>query len=156
MGNQLTDDTELANLLNRLESHMRDSKVHLLIKEAVDTIIVQNKRIKDLESIVQLMDAGLCNYINGCEDPYEPASKWHDSNRKGFDELCRVYNLWHESKDNPGDISMSQYVAKQDEIRKSIVRSLKETLYRTKSSAEAQEIIERVIRRYEDQMWSII
>lgn len=135
---------------------MRDSKVNLLIKEAIDTIIMQNKRINDLESIVQLIDAGLCNYINGCEDPFEPASKWHDANRKGFDELCRVYELWHASKNKPGDISMEHYIAKQDEIRKSIVRSLKETLYRTKSSAEAQEIIERVIRRYEDQMWSMI
>lgn len=152
----MTEDADLANLLNRLEFHMRDSKANLLIKEAIDTITMQSKRINDLESIVQLIDAGLCNYINGCEDSFEPASKWHDSNRKGFDELCRVYNLWHASNDEPGNISMEHYVSKQDEIRKSIVRSLKETLYRTKTNTEAQEIIERVIRRYEDQMWSII
>lgn len=147
--------TTLANLVNRLESHMANSKVHLLIKEAIDTIINQQKRIQDLESIVNLMDGGLCNYINGCDDPYEPVSKWDDESKRNFDELVRVYNEWHSKSNDIGKISMDRYIENQEIMRKHVIYSLKNAIHTTKANKDAQDIIERVIRRYEDNMWGV-
>ena len=152
----MTDREKLPSLFNRLETHMRDTKVNLLIKEAIDTIDQQDKRIQDLESMLVMMDGALCNYINNCNDPCEPASKWHDSTRYGFEELCRIYDQWHKNNKDIGRISMDRYVEEQDQMRRMIVGSLKDTLYRANASKEAQEIIERVIKRYEDKGYSII
>lgn len=149
------NDATLANLVNRLESHMADSKVHLLIKEAIDTIVNQQKRIQDLESIVNLMDSGLCNYINGCDDPYEPVSKWDDESKRNFDELVRVYNEWHSNSEDIGKISMDRYIENQEIMRKHMIQSLKNAIHTTKANKDAQDIIERVIRRYEDNMWGM-
>lgn len=146
----MRDQAKLSNLINRLELHMKDSKVNLLIKEAMDTILDQEKRISDLESMLDMIDGALCNYINDSDDPYEPASRWDDANRNNFERLCDVYSRWHRDNGEVGRISMDRYVEEQDTMRDMMVRSLKDALYRAKPSHEAREIIERIIRRYED------
>jgi hypothetical protein len=141
---------KLPSLVNRLEMHMKDSKVSLLIEEASDTLVEQDKRIRDLESMLDMMDGALCNYINNCNDPYEPASKWDESTKRDFEKLCEIYNKWHKINPEIGKISMDRYIEEQDLMKGMIVRSLKDSLYRANANAESREIIERVIRRYED------
>lgn len=150
-------DDKIASLVNRLESYKSRSSVELLIKESIDTIIEQQKHIADLESIVNKIDGALCNYLNGCDDPYEPVSKWDEESKHNFEKLCESYQEWHSSNKEIGKISMNAFLEMRTEMQQSIIRSLKTTLYSsTHNNKDAQEIIERVIRHYQDGGYSIL
>ena len=52
-----------------------------------------------LRAVISAIDAALCNYLNGCSDPYTPVSKWDDESRTNFRRLCAAYNAWHNTHD---------------------------------------------------------
>lgn len=143
-------ERSVQSIINRLKSNETRSDVPGLIKEAYEMLIEQDKRIADLTAMVDMIDSGLCNYINNCNDPYEPVSKWDESATRNFQELCTIYNDWHNKHKEIGDISMKSFVENDKWCKQLIVHSLKQRLYRAKHSKEAQTIIEDVIRAYED------
>lgn len=145
---------DVTSLVNRLEAHSKHSPDHLLVEEAVETIVEQNKRIQDLEAVIYQMDSNLYQFINSARD-YDPVSRWDDNNEQCFKKLCEGYNNWH-STSAVGKIAQKQFIENQTAMRRAIVRSLKENLYRTSVNKAAEEILERIIRRYEDDTWGMV
>jgi hypothetical protein len=45
------------------------------------------------------IDEALCNYVNGCSDPFTPVSQWDDESERNFERLVDAYRSWHERRD---------------------------------------------------------
>lgn len=60
-------------------------------------ITAQAAEIEMLRDCIADIDRALCNYTNGCSDPFEPVSKWDDESQRSFAELVAAYNNWYSA-----------------------------------------------------------
>ena len=64
------------------------------------------------------LSGAICNYVNGCSDPYEPVSKWDAESERNFEALCRAYNdLAEECFGEVEERAISRMVAKMNTQR---------------------------------------
>lgn len=79
------------------------------------TISTPSDRPGELEKIIDGIHGALCNYINGCSDPYTPVSQWDEESERAFVGLAKAYNDWYSANPDIRKIALARYASLSNE-----------------------------------------